>query len=163
MDLGRLSNGEKIAGVSAILLFVFMFFHWFGVKLSNTSNLLFAIQSIEPGKSAWEVLDYIPIFLVVTIIATLSVAALRLMNAVRRTPIPVNAVVAILGLVSALLILFRIVAPPVFYTEATITSEGAVQFPIFLALLAAAGIAFGGYLAMREEGISLSGLRANRH
>lgn len=163
MDLDRLNNGERIAGISAILLFVFMFFHWFGVKLTNTSNLLFAIQSIEPGKSAWEALDYIPIVLLITIIAALAVAALRLTNAVHRPLIQVNAVVAILGLVSALLILFRIVDPPIFYTEATTTSEGTVQFPIFLALLAAAGIAFGGFRAMQEEGVSFADLRARQH
>ncbi|HEX8690142.1 MAG TPA: hypothetical protein VF729_07850, partial [Solirubrobacterales bacterium] len=61
----------------------------------------------------------------------------------------------ILGLVSMLLILFRIVEPPIFDVERTVTYEGAVQFPIFLALLAAAGIAFGGCLA-RDE------LRASR-
>jgi hypothetical protein len=35
---GRPGSGERIAGVSAILLFVLMFFHWFGVKAVNTSN-----------------------------------------------------------------------------------------------------------------------------
>jgi hypothetical protein len=138
-----------------------MFFHWFGVKLVNTSNLLFAIQSIEPGKSAWEALEYTPIVLLITIIVTLVVAVLRVTNAVRKPPVPVNAVVAILGVVSVLLILYRIINPPVFYVETTITSEGTVQLPIFLALLAAAGIALGACLATREEGIS--GLRPRRH
>jgi uncharacterized membrane protein len=151
MDLSRLSNGEKIASVSAILLFVSMFFHWFGVKAVNTSNLLFAIQSVEPGKSAWEALDYIPVVLVVTIVATLAMAALRLASAVRRPAIAMDAAVAILGVVSVLLILYRIADPPVFRVEPTITSEGAAQWPIFFALFAAAGIACGGCLGMREE------------
>jgi hypothetical protein len=64
-------------------------------------------------------------------------------------------VVAVLGIVSVLLILFRILDPPNFgsFREiwGTVTIEGTVQFPIFLALLAAAGIACGGCLAMREE------------
>lgn len=138
-----------------------MFFHWFGVKATNTSNLLFAIQSIEPGKNAWEALAYIPIVLVITILATLAVAALPLKNAVHRPSIPVNAVVALLGLVSVLLILFRIIKPPIFDVERTVTYEGTVQLPIFLALLAAAGIAYGGYRAMREEGVSTHGNRAS--
>jgi hypothetical protein len=75
-------------------------------------------------------------------------------------------VVALLGIVSALLILLRIFDPPNFGSEetlfGTVTYEGTVQFPIFLALLAAAGIAFGGGWAMREEGFSFSGLRAGR-
>jgi hypothetical protein len=156
MRVGRLSSGERVASVSAILLFASMFFHWFGVKAVNTSNLLFAIQSVEPGKSAWEALDYTPIFLLITVLATLAVATLRLANLVRMPSVPVNAVVAILGTASVLLILFRIVDPPVFLVERAITWEGAAQLPIFLALLAAAGVAFGGFLAMREEGASFS-------
>ncbi len=163
MELGRLSNGERVAGISAILLFVLTFFHWFGVKVINTSNLLFAIQSVEPGKSAWEALDYIPIVLAIAIIATFAVAALRITNSVHRPPIPINAVVAILGIVSVLLILFRIVDPPIFHVERTITDEGTVQLPIFLALLAATGIAFGGCWAMLEEGASFADPRARHH
>jgi hypothetical protein len=161
--LGRLSNGERIAGISAILLFVFMFFHWFGVKVVNTSNLLPFFGGGGPGKSAWDALDYIPIVLVIAILATLAVAALRLTNAVHRPPIPLNAVVATLGIASVALVLFRIVNPPIFAVGRTLTIEGTVQLPIFLALAAAAGIAFGGCLAMREEGFSLSDLRAHRH
>lgn len=160
MMLDRLSSGEKIAAVSASLLFVFMFFHWFGVKAVNTSSLLFAIQSIEPGKNAWEALDYIPIVLVITIVATLAVTALRLTRAVHEDSALVNAAVAILGLVSVLLIAFRIIDPPVFSVEPTITYEGAIQLPIVLALLAAVGIALGSCLAMREGGVSLSHLRS---
>jgi uncharacterized membrane protein len=151
MELGRLNSGERIAGVSAILLFAFMFLHWFGMKAVNTSNLLFAVQAGGPGKSAWEALDYIPIVLVITVVATLAVVAVRFANATRRPSVLLNAVVTVLGIVSVLLILFRIVDPPVFYAEQTITIEGAAQFPIYLALFAAAGIACGGCLAAREE------------
>lgn len=163
MGLARVSKGERIAAVSAILLFVLTFVHWFGVKATNTSNLLFAIQSVEPGKNAWAALDYIPIFLVITILATLAVVVLHLTNAVPRARMPVNSVVATLGVVSVLLIVFRIVEPPIFYVERTVTYEGTVQFPIFLALAAACGIAYGSYLAMREEGVSFSDLYAHRH
>jgi hypothetical protein len=152
MDLGKLSNGEKIAGVSAILLFFFMSFDWFGSKDSGELRLF------SVGRSPWEALDYIPIALVLAIVATLGVVALRSTDIAYEPPVAANAVVAILGAVSVLLILFRIVDPPSFGslrdTFGTVPIEGTVQFPIFLALASAVGIAFGGYLAMREEGIS---------
>jgi hypothetical protein len=158
VGLDRVSNGERISGISAILLFVFMFFDWFGSKDSGELRLF------SVGRSAWEALDYIPIVLLVTIIAMLAVAALRLTKAVRKPRVPVNMVVGILGMVSMLLILFRIIDPPNFGSVrevwGIVTIEGTVQFPIFLALLAAAGIAFGGCLAMWEEGFSFSGLCA---
>jgi hypothetical protein len=90
--LGRLSNGERIAGISAILLFVFMFFHWFDVKARNTSNLLFLVGGGGHGKSVWGSLDYIPIVLVIAIVAAFAVIVLRLATPVHKPPIPVNAV-----------------------------------------------------------------------
>lgn len=161
MDVSRLSYGKRIAGISATLLFVFMFFDWFGVESSSTSLSLFNV-----GHSAWEALDYIPIILSVGIIAVLVETGLRLTGAGwKRAPLA-NAVITILGVMSALLIIIRIVDPPSFGSFGTsfgiVTHEGTVKLPIFLALLAAAGIAYGGYRAMREEGISLADLRARR-
>lgn len=126
-----------------------MFLDWFGVESSDDSFGLFSV-----GHSAWDALDYIPIVLLVAIAAALALAALRLTNAIHKALVPASAVVAVLGIVSALLILFRIVDPPSFGSFGTpfgtITAEGTVQFSIFLALLAAAGIAFGGCRAMQE-------------
>ena len=150
MKLSRLSNGERVAGVSAILLLVLMFFHWFGVNVSNHSKMLFYIRSVLPGRNAWEALDYIPIVLLITIIVTLAAVTLRLTSAVRKPSVRVNTVVVILGVISVVLILFRIVDPPNFGMDGSIAYEGTVQFPIFLALLAAAGIVAGGYRGMRE-------------
>lgn len=160
MDLTKVSIGERIAVASAILLFVLMFFDWFKVRTVDTSNVLGYFQSFEPGKNAWEALDYIPIALVATLLATPTLVMVRAMWPVRRSTVALDALVAFLGLGSALLILFRIVNPPVFSTEPTVTREGVVQLPIFLAMLAAVMVAVGGYLAMREEGQSFSGLRS---
>ena len=110
MDLDKLSNGEKIAGVSAILLFVFMFFDWFSVDVSGGGGAFSA--SISEGGSAWDALDNIPIFLVITIIAALVVVALRLSDSTFEPPVSANAVVAVLGAISVLLILYRIIDTP---------------------------------------------------
>jgi uncharacterized membrane protein YhaH (DUF805 family) len=149
-------QGERIAGVSAMLLLALTFFHWYGVKAVNTSNLLFAVQAGGPGKSAWEALDYTLIFLLITIVVTLAMVALRLANTSKRPRVPLSSVVMILGIGSALLILYRIVDPPIFSVETTITIEGAAQLPIYLALFAAGGIACGGCLARRDEARSRS-------
>lgn len=151
MALSRLSNGERVAGVSAILLFVFMFFDWFGLKDAGELRLF------SVGHNAWEALDYIPILLGITIFVVLGIVLLQF-TAIYKPPVPVNVLVATLGTLSMMLIAYRIADPPNFgsFREVwgTITIEGTVQFPIFLALAAAAGIAFGGFLAMREERVS---------
>jgi hypothetical protein len=87
--VGRLNNGERIAGISAILLFAFMCLHWFGTKDSGELRLF----SVD--RNAWEALDYIPIALLITIVVTLAAVVLRPPNPARKPPIPINAVVAI--------------------------------------------------------------------
>jgi hypothetical protein len=152
MNLDKLSRGEWVASVSAIALFILMFFNWFGAKTIMTfdSGSLVLLNVFEPDRSAWEALAYIPFVLVVAISVTLTVAGLRLTPG-SQLPIRVNAVVGALGIASALLILYRIVDPPIFSDEPTYFVEGTVLRPIVLALLAAAGIAVGGFLALREE------------
>ena len=143
MDVDRLSTGEKIAGVSAILLFIFMFFDWFTVSASN------GLVSVSVGGSAWDALDVIPIILLIAIAAAVGVAVVRLTEADFEPTISMNAVVAILGIISVLLVLYRIISPPDSgFTGVSV--DPAVG--IFLGLIAAAGIAYGGYRAMQEEG-----------
>lgn len=145
MDADRLSTGEKIAGVSAILLFVFMFFDWFTVSASN------GFITVSAGGSAWDALDVIPIILMVAIVAAVGVAVARLTDADVEPAVSMNAVVSILGIIAVLLVLYRIVSPPDSGVSG-ISVDPAVG--IFLGLIAAAGIAYGGYRAMQEEGAS---------
>jgi hypothetical protein len=152
MDLDKLSTGEKVAGVSAVLLFIFMFFDWFTVEVSGGSGV-FAASATGAG-SAWDALDFIPIVLVVTILAALGVAALRLTDSAYEPPISANAVVSVLGGLSVLLILFRIVDTPGGASIPGLSVDVSPALGIFLSLLAAIGIAYGGYRAMQEEGAS---------
>jgi hypothetical protein len=156
MDLDKLSQGEKIAGVSSIVLFIFMFFDWFTVEVSGGNGVFSATASA--GGSAWDALDWIPIVLVVTIIAALGVAALRLLDSPYEPPVPGNAIVAILGAISFLLILYRIIDPPGAGSVPGLSIDVSPAFGIFVSLVAAAGIAYGGYKAMQEEGATFSDL-----
>ena len=152
MDADKLSTGEKVAAVSAILLFIFMFFTWFGVEVSGVGGFSGSVPGA--GGSAWDALDFIPIILMITIIAALAVAVLRLTDSTYEPPVSMNAVVAALGGLSVLLILFRIIDPPSFGSFGGVSVDGTVEIGIFLGLIAAAGIAYGGYMAMKEEGAS---------
>jgi hypothetical protein len=152
MQADNLSTGEKISAASAILLFVFMFFDWFGVEISGVPG--FSGDVSGSGGSAWDALDVIPLFLMLAIVVALAVAVIRLTDADVEPPISMNSVVAALGGLAVLLILYRIVFPPDFGSFGGVTVDATLKLGIFLGLLAAAGIAYGGYKAMREEGAS---------
>jgi len=156
VDLDKLGVGEKIASASAIALFIFMFFDWFSAEVS-ASNGSFTASASEGG-NAWDALDNIPIFLVIAIIVVLAVAALRLTDADFEPPFPASAAIAVVGIVSVLLILYRIIDPPGDSGEfAGVSVDISPAFGIFISLIAAAGITYGGYRAMQEEGVNLGG------
>ena len=144
MDVDRLSTGEKIAGASAVLLFIFMFFDWYSVDVEG------GLISFDVG-SAWDAFSYTDWFLMLTIIVAVAVAVIRLTDALIEPPVSLNAVAAVLGGISVLLILYRIIDPPG-DTSGVSGVEINPSIGIFLGLIAAAGIAYGGYRAMQEEG-----------
>ena len=150
MEFNKLSSGEKVAGGSAVLLFIFMFFTWFGVEVSGVGGISGSVPGA--GGDAWDALEFIPIILVIAIIAAIGVAVLRLTDSAYEPPISMNAVVTVLGGLSVLLILFRIIDPPSFGSFGGVSVSGTVEIGIFLGLAAAAGMTYGGYMAMKEEG-----------
>jgi uncharacterized membrane protein YhaH (DUF805 family) len=155
MEIDRLSTGEKVSAVSAVLLFIFMFFDWFGAKVAGVPGFS---GSIEGGGSAWDALDVIPIFLMLAIVAAIAVAVIRMTDADVEPPVSMNAIVAVLGGLAVLLILYRIVDPPGDGDAlAGVGVDITLKLGIFLGLLAAAGIAYGGYSAMQDEGATFGG------
>jgi hypothetical protein len=150
--LDKLGPGEKIAGGSAILLFIFMFFEWFGVEVSGVGGFSGSVPG--GGGNAWDALDFIPIILVITIIAALVMAGLRLADSPYEPSVPMSTIVTALGVISVLLILFRIIDPPSFASFGGVSVDATLSVGIFLGLIAAGGIAFGGYSTMKEEGIT---------
>jgi len=156
MELDKLSTGEKVSAGSAVLLFVFMFFDWFGVKVTGVPGFSGDVTG-SGGGSAWDALDVIPIFLMLAIVVALGVAVIRLTDADVEPPVSVNSIVAAVGGFAVLLILYRIVFPPEFGSFGGVTVDATLKFGIFLGLIAAAGIAYGGYAAMREEGATFGG------
>lgn len=147
----KLNTGEKVSAVSAVLLFIFMFFDWFGVEIESVAGFSGAVPG---GGSAWDALDVIPIVLMVAIVVAIGVAVIRLTDADLEPPVSPNAIVAALGGLAVLLILYRIVDPPSGGDFGGVEVDTTLKVGVFLGLLAAAGIAYGGYSAMREEGAS---------
>ena len=132
LKLQRLENGERIYAGSAAALFVCMFFGWFNFGF-DTDN-------------AWESLHLISPVLAIAIAATLGAAFMKASDK-SVGDIPSASVVFVLGCLSTLLILFRLIDPVSLSGAEGFQANGSVEAGLFLGLLAAAGIAVGGYLA----------------
>jgi hypothetical protein len=150
--LSRLRTGEAIALVVAILLFILMFFDWYGTKATTGGESLGGVVTGAGGGSAWQTLEVIPLFLMLAIAVAVGAAILRLSDSDWKPAIPPGAAVCVLGVLAAILILVRILAPPDpggAFSE--LAFELTPKLPIFLALAAAIGIAYGGWRAMGTE------------
>ena len=70
MDADRLGRGEQIAGICAVLLFIFMFFNWFSlpdeVNGVPTGVGLAEAAGIDTSINAWQAYDFTDLILLVT-------------------------------------------------------------------------------------------------
>jgi hypothetical protein len=142
MDVNRLTQGEKIAGGSAILLFIVMFFSWFGLPDSALTNAL-GSAGFDTTANAWQAFDFIDIVLLITVVVAIAAAVATAAD--QRVDFPLSTVVTVLGALSTILVLYRIIDPP---------SDASRKFGVFLGLIFAAALTYGGWLAMQSEGTS---------
>lgn len=142
-----------IAAGSALALFALTFTGWYG---SEVVGQVAEIEFDGTGGSAWQALDWIPVLLTLTVVVAIGAAVLRVAGTDWKPVVPLSAAVAVLGGLATLLVLFRIFVPPDFGTLGGVDVEATLRLPVFLALGAAFGVAYGGYRAMREEGSSFA-------
>ena len=160
-DFSRLRRADKIIAGGAIALFIFMFFFkWYGGSASSSVGGV----NFSASYTGWHTFTNSRwIWLITIIVALLAVVvaagALRL-----ESPVQLSVVVAGLGALSTLLIFYRIVHHPSGGVSGSVagvhySSSYGIKIGIWLGLIAAAAITYGGYDAMQAEGTSLSGVR----
>ncbi len=158
-DISRLRRSDQIAGGSAIALFIFMFFFkWYGVS-SNVSSI--GGFNVNVSRTGWQTFTDSRWIWLITIIVAIAAVAIAAGALKFESPVQLSVVVAVLGAISTVLILYRILHHPT--ASASVgsfhTSVG-IKFGIWLGLIAAAGITYGGYLGMQAEGTSIADVRA---
>ena len=143
LSIERLGQGERIAAGSALALFACMFLSWF--NFSYTAS------------NAWESLHYISPILAISIVSTLGFAFAQVRE-LDIGDIPGGLVVFVLGCLSALLILFRLIDPISTPGIEGGSTAGSVEAGAFLGFFAALGIAAGGYVT--TDGKAVDRLKA---
>ena len=153
-DFARLNRAHRIMGGGAIALFIFMFlFKWYGISASSS----IAGVSFSSSANGWHSFTNSRWIWLITIIVTLGVVAMAGAGREFHSPVRPGAVVAGLGALSTLLILYRIFHHPSAGVSGTVggvhySASAGIKIGIWLGLIAAAVITYGGYLAMQQEG-----------
>ena len=146
LDLSRLRRGEWTAAVSAVLLLAFMLFlNWYGLNsvLAPTAAAL----GRQTSYTGWSALTDLRWLILLTVVAALALAYLQASRRAPAVPATMSVIVTVLGLITALALLYRVViAPP--------GNDLQRQAGSFLGLASALGILYGAYASMRQEGIA---------
>ncbi|MEA2443808.1 MAG: hypothetical protein QOJ12_1100 [Thermoleophilales bacterium] len=144
-------------------LFIFMLFPWYKVSVKGLGG------GQSQSGNAWQSLGPGDLFLLLLILIVIGCVVVRALGAEANVPVPLSTVMLAAGALATLYILWRIVSLPGALGDAkdqlnALGKIGGVSvsvgrgFGIFLAFLAAIGIAVGSFLSARERGEAVPGV-----
>jgi hypothetical protein len=139
----RLRSGETLAALAAIALAGLLALDWFFLSTPDAR-----IGAHESGIRAlgWP----IEVLLILTILSALALAFLTVTNRAPGVPVMLSVVTTCLGVIATIAIAVRLVAQPGLGVEAG-NADVEIELPAWLGLIAAAGIALGGWRTMADE------------
>jgi hypothetical protein len=146
---------DLLAGISGLVLLISLFLPWFGPS-SEAEQVLEEAQQISEQaggtppdpldltESAWQAFTIVDLILLVTAIVAI-LAGVRAVAAAAspggRAAVGATAVTAALGTIASLLVFYRVLNP---------IGEAAREYGLYIGLLAAIGVAAGGWLAISD-------------
>jgi hypothetical protein len=160
-DISRLRRSDRIIGASAVAFFIFLFFFkWYGASSSSSVGGF----NYSVSANGWHTFTNSRWIWIITIIVSLAAVAISAGVLELNTTVQRGVLVAGLGALSAILILYRILDHPSAGTSGTISgvhysASVGIKIGIWLGLIAALGLTYGGYLGMQDEGTSLADVR----
>ena len=139
MEGTRLSQGQMVAAIAAIALFIISFLPWFDISGAVTvgGTTIGGSQNFN----LWEAQNPLDIYLLIVILVALVPAALGLLGDGGDAPMASMATALLAG-VGTLLILYQVFDTP---------GDLGRKIGLFLGLIACGAIAVGGYLSMQEN------------
>jgi hypothetical protein len=143
MDPSQAGVGEKIAAGSAVVLFISLFLPWYGVSVSAGG------LNISETGNAWEALSGIDVLLFLCAVTAAGVVVARLAGALPELPVPPGQILLAVGAVALLFVLYRIIDIPA-PNNLPDQIDFSREWGIFVALIAAAAMAYGGFRATQE-------------
>jgi hypothetical protein len=141
----RLRRGEIVAGVSALLLLVFVFtVPWYGRR--GVAGRPAATVGVANTVNGWNGLTDVRWLMVLAIIAGLSLFILQVTQRAPALPVTTSVIATVLGGLTVLALIDRVLIDVPGPSGLVDRRIGA-----FLGLACACGIAYGGFRSLREE------------
>jgi len=141
----RVHVGELVSAASALVLLAIMFAtEWYGV--AGVPDPSYARPAVSTAENAWNGLTDVRWVMLVTIVAAVGSVFLHASQREHGSKTDTSRIVAALGTLTAVLLVYRVLI--------ALPGDGRVldqKLGAVLGLLAALGIAWGGYESVREQ------------
>jgi hypothetical protein len=130
-----------------------MFLPWFSANARVEVPSLGAFEAAQDSVNAWQSLSVIDLVLLAIVLLVLGLALARAAGVtLPALPAPPALIIAGAGLFAVVLIVYRLADPPSPDFQLAIgTPDVGRRFGLLIALLASAGISYGGYRALTDE------------
>jgi hypothetical protein len=149
VDLGRLRIGEWLALAGGVALFVSLFLNWFGFGGGD------AFEGLTGGSTnldGWDILVDLPGFIVIlTAVVAIKFASLAALGMRINWGLSGAALTFVMGWLSTLIVLWRMANDGGGFGQL----DSSLKFGVFLALAATLAITFGGWRALRDDGVDI--------
>ncbi len=143
MNLRRVRRGELIAAACGLLLLVFLFaLSWY--SLNGTLAPEARVLGGRTSYTGWGSLTNMRWLLLVTAVVALALAYFQAAERAPAIPVTLAVIVTVLGALSVLALIYRVLINP---PGGNLDQQAGA----YLGLVAALGIAYGGFASMREE------------
>jgi hypothetical protein len=146
VDTSRLSTGDIVAGAGGLVLLLSLFLPWYGVDVSVAGF------SASGSVDAWEAMSFIDILLFLVAVVAIGVPVARASGSMP-DDVPGSIVLLAVGVLGLVLVVWRLIDIPA--PDVPTVAKDSVDFGrkigIFVGLIGAAGIAYGGWRANAES------------
>jgi len=139
LNANRLSQGQLVAAIAAIALFIISFLPWFDI--SGAVTVGGTTFGGSKNFNLWEAENPLDIYLLIVILVALVPAVMGLLGDGLDAPMASMATCLLAG-IGTLLILYQVFDTP---------GDLSRKVGLFLGLIACGAIAVGGYLSMQEN------------
>jgi hypothetical protein len=155
-DISRLRRADQIIAGGGIFFFIaLIFFKWWGFG-GTAIGISGAPTNVGFSFSGWHTYADSRWIWIITIILALGSVVLVAMQRKLELPVASGVIVGAFGALSAILIIYRIISP---LGSGYLGASGGGKIGIYLGLIGALAVTYGGYMSMKEEGTSIADVR----
>ena len=152
--LGPQGRTDLLAGIAGLVLLISMFMPWFGASTATEEAIREAdeltreaggepLDEPDVTENAWQAFTFVDWILLIAALGGIRAGVAAVARQGGRSPVGATAITAGLGAVAVLLVLYRVINP---------IGEAGRELGIFIGLIAAIGIAAGGWLTLEQGG-----------